>query len=199
MNRALRRRRTRVTVAGSLAALLLLAGCGSADRASAALSDASASPSGSPSSTLPSPTPQGKQPVLGSPKPQKWRQVTIDVNAVERDANGMLTVVYTVTNHGSDDFDLQNNDVARNLYTYGGTAGVTIIDRTAKQRYYPDTDNAVPNNCLCLHGTDNDDSGSVPAGGSQTAWDVYSPDPMPGSVEIDIPGYAPLKNIPVSG
>lgn len=185
-----------------LTALPVLTACGTGDhRPGAALTDASASASplanGPTPSGLPSPTPQGSLPALGSATSTKWPGLTLTVNAVEPGADGLLNVVWTMANHSSADFDL-TTEFMGSPYNYvgGGTQAVTITDHTAKQRYYPLVDDSV--HCQCYSGTENNNNGGLPQGKSQIAFDVYRPETTPSTVEIDAPGFTPIKNVPVS-
>lgn len=191
----------RTGAAAVIAALLVLTGCSSGSGAASLTAASSPATTASATATapaLPSPTPQGTMPVVATPKPRLWPDVKVTINAVERGAGGLLTVVFTVTNHGQADFDLQGK-FRPSPYNYigGGTEAVTIVDHTAKQRYYTLVNDGVT--CECYRGTDSNNNGNVPAGGSQTVYDVYRPDTMPTTVDVEIPGYAPAKDVPVTG
>lgn len=202
MNRP-HRRIGRVTASASIvvAALLALAGCStSGTSATTSLHDAApaAASATATAPALPSPTPQGSMPSAGTLEPQQWPDVEVTVNSVEHGAGGLLTVVWTVTDNGKDDFDMDVK-FSSSPYNYigSGTQGLTIVDHAAKQRYYPLVSESV--HCQCYRGTDSNNSGNVLAGSSQTVYDVYRPDPMPTTVDVELPGYGPAKNVKVTG
>ena len=119
--------------------------------------------------TAPTGTPSGEAfqwadrlPVIGTLNPKAPADATseakrvdtlqYDVNAVHRDSAGLVSLVWTITNKGTEEI-LIESDFAERLtgrYKIVSTSGVALVDPAAKVRYGPLRDDVGV--CLCFQG-----------------------------------------------
>lgn len=100
----------------------------------------------------------GKLPVLGSVQPNfqsappevvAGDHLKFDVNVLHRDAAGLVTAIWTITNLSDQEQGLgagiRGADLK--LYSEPAASGTSLVDTTANMRYWPSRDGA--NSCLC--------------------------------------------------
>lgn len=201
------RGRVRFGATGVAALLLLsaLSACGSggddADNSASPSASGSAANASTSPTALPSPSKAAALPVIGTLKPQgAGNGSKVVVNALRRGSGGLLTLVWTVTNTGKSDVIDVGSGFGGSAYNYvgSGVQGVTLVSAQAKQKYYPLVDDAV--HCVCSNFTSVGSTDvRLKPGQSITLYDLYKPDTMPKAVEVDVQGFQPVKNVPVSG
>lgn len=135
-------------------------------------------------------------PTLGRPQAQKAPSVELTLNTLRRDSTGLVTLVWTVRNTGSEDFDLvdhfRDTSYAR-VSTY--ISGITLVDETAKLRY--NSLHIVPRDtCTCT------DTPAAPnpvrSGEWETLYNTFKLPPSVSTVTVDIPGWTAMKNVRIS-
>ena len=135
-------------------------------------------------------------PTLGRPQAQKAPGIGISLNTLRRDSTGLVTLVWTVRNGGSDDLSLIDYFRDRSYQrTSTFVSGMTLVDETAKLRY--NSVQIVPRKvCTCT------DTAVVPSsissGDSITLYNVFKLPTSVSNVTVDVPGWAPLKNVKIS-
>lgn len=200
------RGRGRIAATGAAALLVLsaLSACGSggddADKSASPSASASGSAATSPTA-LPSPSKPAALPVIGTPEPQGGgNDLKVVVNAVRRGSGGLLTLVWTVTNTSKSDVIDVGSSFGTSTYNYigSGVQGVTLTNAQAKEKFYPLVDDTVQ--CVCSNFTSVGSTNvRLKPGLSITLYNLYKPDTTPKTVEVDIQGFQPLKNVSVAG
>ena len=148
-------------------------------------------------SSLPS-TPASLE-VLGSAdgKDAASADLIADVNSVERNEEGNLTsVTWSITNENTNPVVL--TWLHDQSYSYSGPyfSGVTAISGDEGKRFHPVMDGS--GKCLCSGNTSQNFSERIIAGKTTTYWSLFS---IPSSVEsltVEIPGFEPIEDIPIS-
>lgn len=133
----------------------------------------------------------------------KLQSVKVDINALTRDPSGLTQLTWTLTSTGSEKFAAlmfsQTGNTAAKIdyfkdrnYKGGLTAGVTLYDETGRLRYWTLRDKN--NYCLCF---DSMAIGKVnfSQGESATYYNLFKVPPEVRSITVEIPGYAPVKNL----
>lgn len=120
-----------------------------------------------------------------------------EVNSAERNESGnLLSVTWSIENTGNDSSVLVwLTDLS---YIYKGGAyfsGVTAIS-SESIRYHPIMDGS--GECLCAGNTSEDFRQRVSPGEKMTYWSMYSVPEDLESITIEIPGFDPIEDIPIS-
>lgn len=149
-----------------------------------------------PASMRLSPTPL---PTIGQPAPEQSPNAPVTLNALHRTESGLVTLTWTITNRGYDNYVPPTEWVG--IYDYANVngnapvSGITLTDEAAKIRYNPlrtDPDRV----CICTN--PGDQQAIQEKGGSEIMFETYK---LPGSVKsvtVNIPAFSPAKNIPIS-
>jgi outer membrane protein OmpA-like peptidoglycan-associated protein len=151
----------------------------------------------------PSTAPSGRPIATAQPVDPKLQSVKVDINALTRDPSGLTQLTWTLTSTGSEKFAAlmfsQTGNTAAKIdyfkdrnYKGGLTAGVTLYDETGRLRYWTLRDKN--NYCLCF---DSMAIGKVnfSQGESATYYNLFKVPPEVRSITVEIPGYAPVKNL----
>lgn len=139
------------------------------------------------------PTPQ---PSIGSAEPEKYPGISITLNSLHRDSSGIVTLNWTATSNGGEQF-WANVPWVGDVYKYADApaSAVTITDEAAKIRYNP---LRIDPRQLCMCQT----TTSIPAleqqGQSVNLFQTFKPPATVDSVTVNIPGFSPAKDVPVS-
>lgn len=157
----------------------------------------------SPSRIKPLPSDRPSLPTLGDARPTSssgW-DATVAVNAVRRGPNGLAVLYWTLTNTGSefvvDGAFVPKNNYERAEYYGGGPSAVTLTASQSDQRYHTLRDTA--KTCFCSHIIAGYDSYAIVKGESLTLFNTFKLPADVKSVTVDIPGFKPVKNVPVRG
>jgi hypothetical protein len=140
----------------------------------------------------------GPLPVAGTATAQdpKLKDVRLDVNAVHRDATGLTTLTWTLTNNGSDKFGIGYTFVAPgHLGTYDGltVSGAALVDPAAKLTYQTLRDQL--GGCLCT--TLNSGKSDLAPGESAIYYTAYALPSGVATVTVTFPGFTAVTNVPV--
>jgi hypothetical protein len=204
--------RSRLAQSASLtaAALVLLVGC-SAGGDSHAKSSPSGSGSAPPvrtSAINPSalPTAPSNPPVIASSdadpahnahilNTMDTTDMKLQVNSAKRDSSGIVTLTWTVVNNSDRDLDVYNTfwDSINGYYGHS-VSNVQLTDQAKLVKYHPLIDSDT--NCYCSRGGNADDN--LPAGESASYVDLFKPDPGTTKVDVDVAGFKPAKNVPIT-
>lgn len=139
------------------------------------------------------PTPE---PSIGAPQPEKSPNVPVTLNSLTRDPTGIVTLVWTVKNNGNESFYAPGG--WQGVYTYAGAplSGVSLTDETAKVRYQP---LRIDPRRLCMCNNPADQPEPLASGDVGQYFQSYKLPNSVKSVTVALDGYAPAKNVPVSG
>lgn len=181
-----------VLMVGLVATSTIVATMGPSDRAAASISQVSGTPRLQTALQQRSPAPM---PTIGRPAPEKWPDTPAAINSLHRDSSGFVTLIWTLTYNGANDFTLPVEFVSVYKYAPAPFSAITLTDESAKIRYNPLR--ADPSGkCICT------DNATVPndlnKGQSATLYQVFKLPSNVTSVTVSIPGYSPAKNIAVN-
>ncbi|GAA0964231.1 OmpA family protein [Actinocorallia libanotica] len=117
-----------------------------------------------------------------------------DVNAVHRDSAGLVSLVWSVTNKGSGEINLNASFSAwlTDRYKIVSTSGVSLVDPAAKVRYGPLRDDAGV--CLCFQGNLSGNYSLAP-GEKVTYGSLYKLPADLETVDVEIPFYSSASTI----
>lgn len=134
-------------------------------------------------------------PTLGRPQAKKASGIQVTINTLRRDSAGFVTLVWTVRNSGSDRIFL-NDYFGDRSYQRSNTSesGPTLVDETARLRY--NSIQIIPSQqCACT------DSAVAPGAINSGEWNImyntYRLPPNVTKVTVDVPGWAPMKNVTI--
>jgi hypothetical protein len=189
----------------SLAALVLIVGCSAGgSRASlAAVKADSTSPA--PGNASQPPTSPAPLPVVASSEPDPHQTQSDDtlrttglqlqVNSVKRDSTGIVTVTWTIINNGKGPVHTFNafSDEVDGYYGLS-VSNVQIVDQAQQLKYHPLIDTKMI--CYCSQGASADDN--LTPGNKIALQDLYKPDPGVTKVDVEVAGFEPAKNVPVT-
>ncbi|WP_344449834.1 OmpA family protein [Actinocorallia aurantiaca] len=144
-------------------------------------------------------------PVIGTLRPRaeagagdvakRVENLQYDINALHRDSTGSVSLVWTVTNKGTEEMNL-SIDFKEHLtsrYEGGGTGGVMLVDPAAKVRYGPLRDDE--DVCLCFHGLISGNYILDP--GEQAVYSgLYKLPEDVTAIDVQIPFYSSSHTIP---
>ena len=139
------------------------------------------------------PTPE---PSIGSAEPEKYPGISVTINSLHRDSSGIVSLNWTASSNGGKQF-WANVPWVGDVYKYDDApaSAVTITDEDAKIRYNP---LRIDPRQLCMCQT----TVNIPAleqqGQSVNLFQTFKPPADVDSVTVNIPGFSPAKNIPVS-
>ena len=123
--------------------------------------------------------------------------LTAEVNAVEMDAQeNILSVTWSVENNGTSDVVL--SWLHEGSYTYEGSyfSGVTANSEEIGQRLHPLMDGSGA--CVCSGNHATDFNNVVYPNNKLTYWSIYPAPEGTDSITIEIPGFDPIEDIPIS-
>ncbi|WP_231972553.1 hypothetical protein [Nocardiopsis alborubida] len=124
--------------------------------------------------------------------------LTAEVNVAEENESGnLLAVTWSIENSGSEPVVLTwLTDLS---YTYSGGAyfsGVTAFSPENGTRYHPIMDGE--GECLCAGNVSNDFEQRVDSEEKMTYWSMYSVPSDLETISVEIPGFDPIEDIPIS-
>ena len=118
----------------------------------------------------------------------------VEVNEVSRDASGQYaTLVYTIEYDVSDDLYL-GNVLTPGDYGMFDLAGVALVDGNMKYRPLTDTDDR----CLCSERLGSSVTDRLESGESVSYWAMYPLEEGVESVDVDVPEFGEITDVPVS-
>ncbi|MEU0491737.1 hypothetical protein ABZ249_21085 [Nocardiopsis sp. NPDC006139] len=128
---------------------------------------------------------------------ERSSSLVAEANQAGRNTEGnLLSITWSIKNEGNERVVLTWLAGRSYLYTGGNYAGVTVVDSEGASRYHPIMDNL--GSCLCSGSSSSTFKKRIEPGEQVTYWSVYS---VPGDVEnvtLEIPGFEPIENIPIS-
>lgn len=123
--------------------------------------------------------------------------LTAEVHEAKRDSTGaLLSVTWSVENTGDSPealIFLRDREYSYSEHNY---AGVTVKNNETDTRFHPIMDGS--GNCLCSGPTSNDLAQQVTPGQKVAYWSLYS---VPRDIEfivVELPGFSPIEDIPIS-
>lgn len=125
------------------------------------------------------------------------RSLTAEIHLAERDeSQKLLSVTWSVENSG--DGQVSTLWLRDRSYSYSGQnfAGVTALGSDQETRYHPVMDGEGA--CLCSGSISNDLVQNLNSGDKVAYWSMFS---VPGdldAVTIEIPGFEPIEDVPIS-
>lgn len=134
-------------------------------------------------------------PSVATARSEKWPTIQATVNAVRRTSSGLVTLVWTLRNTGTEDF--HPSAYFSGLYTtYRGDSanGITLTDEAGKVRY--NTLRLKSGRCVCTSFS----QAPTSIGHSQeiTLFEVYKLPASVAAVTVAIPGYQPVTNVSIT-
>lgn len=139
-------------------------------------------------------TPPPPLPSLATAQPEKWPKIQASVNWLRRSSSGLVTLVWTLKNTGTEVF--YPSAYFNGLYTmYKGESanGITLTDETGKVRY--NTLRLESGRCVCT--SFSQAPTSIAQNQTITMFEVYKLPANVSKVTVGIPGYSPAKNVPI--
>lgn len=135
-------------------------------------------------------------PTLGRPQAQKAPNVQVTLNTLRRDPTGFVTLVWTVRYTGSDRLLLNgyfgDRSAARSSVF---ESGPTLVDEAARLRY--NSIRIVPSqNCACT--STSAAPPEIDSGEWNIMYNTFKVPPNVAKVTVDIPDWAPMKNVTIS-
>lgn len=155
----------------------------------------------SPASDAPAPN-SSETSSLGSSKASNssWSGAVIEIRELKRSGSGNYAqLVWTLNNRSSSPINL--GDLRNRTYNYPGASsgsGLVLFDESNKLRFHPYIDS--DEDCICA-GADNSPGmfNLITEPGTQnTYWASYQLPPDVETVTVEIPGFLPVKDVPVS-
>ncbi|MBB6170656.1 hypothetical protein HNR23_000716 [Nocardiopsis mwathae] len=129
-----------------------------------------------------------------------WGDSTVTVNQlVQSDNGGYTSLTWTVHDQGGNKIRVSN--FRNTVFPYGAQGltpanGVALLDTDNEIRFYPSKDDE--GECLCSGPrTPRDYATTVPENGEATYWAAFDLPEGLSSVDIEIPGFQPVTNVPV--
>ena len=148
---------------------------------------------------------EGAFPVIATLRPKasdgandvakKVETLQYDVNAIHRDSAGLVSLVWTVTNKGTEEINVNSAFHSDTAYRYKivSTSGVSLIEAAAKVGYGPLRDDTGV--CLCFQGGMSGNYILAP-GENATYSSLYKlPEDLP-AVDVQIPFHSQSHTIP---
>jgi hypothetical protein len=133
------------------------------------------------------------------PQSTEVQNTKVEINALRREASGLVALTWTVANTGSQTFD------ASARFTFGGkfpmnydggfNTGVNLLD-PANGMYYRSLRDK-DNRCICSDFIGVGRNALNP-GDNVTFYNLYKLPPEVKSVAVEIPEYVGVKNVPIS-
>lgn len=149
----------------------------------------------------------GKLPVLASARPhfhasgnatiEGANNIRFDVNSVHREPSGLVTLVWTATNAGSQDQMIAGSFDKWLSLEYPGattTSGASLVDKSGQMRYWPSRDGQGV--CVCsstsaaVHTTQ-----TLKPNASVTYSDVYKPPATLSTMDVQISWFAETVDV----
>lgn len=206
MNSRLRLARSASLSVASLALLVACSAGGATPQHSASSGNAShAATNSGPVNAASLPTTPPKLPVIASSDadPNQGNQgsgldtrgMTLQINSAKRDSSGIVTLKWTVENssgHWLDAFNKFWDYLYR--YTGGSVSDEGLIDQAKQVKYHPLIDTEMT--CYCSSGGSSPDA--IAANGEMSFTDMYEPSPDVTKVDVEVAGFKPVKNIPIT-
>ncbi|MDT0327591.1 hypothetical protein [Nocardiopsis lambiniae] len=120
-----------------------------------------------------------------------------EANQADRNKEGnLLSLTWSIKNEGSERVVLTWLAGKSYLYSGGNYAGVTIVDPEGNSRYHPIMDNL--GSCLCSGSSSSNFKKRIEPGEQVAYWSMFSVPKNVESVTLEIPGFEPIEDIPVS-
>ncbi len=140
----------------------------------------------------------GKLPVAATATPlaNNVKGLKLEINSVHRDATGLTTMTWTLTNTASTKFGVGFTFVDRGQeFNYDGlnVPGARLVDQAGKLTYSPLRDEG--KECICTNL--NKGKGNLDPGESVTYFDSYELPPGAASVDVTFPFFAPAQHVQV--
>lgn len=149
----------------------------------------------------------GKLPVLASARPnfhasgnttiEGANNLRFDVNSVHREASGLVTLVWSVTNAGAQDQMVAGSFDKWLSLEYPGattTSGASLVDKAGQMRYWPSRDGKGV--CVCSSTSEAVYAvQTLKPGASATYSDVYKPPASIGTVDVQISWFAETVDV----
>ena len=123
--------------------------------------------------------------------------LTAEVNAAEQNNDGTVAAVtWSIENNGEDPVTL--SWLFEGSYTYTGSffSGVTASAKDSGTRYHPFMDGV--GECVCSGNIGSDFLNVLHAQTKLTYWSLYAIPEETEMITIEIPGFEPIEDIPIS-
>lgn len=124
-------------------------------------------------------------------------ELTAEVNKAEKsDTGNLVSITWSIENEGNSKSTL--TWLYDRSYAYSGSyfSGVTLTDSSASSRYHPIMDGF--GQCLCSGNISNDFTLGVNPKEKNTYWSLFSVPEDVDTVTVEIPGFEPIEDIPIS-
>ncbi|MEU3020562.1 MULTISPECIES: hypothetical protein [unclassified Nocardiopsis] len=157
-------------------------------------------PFGAASSVLAAPVPQTDLESLGTAESTDSISsgLTAEAHAAERNASGnLLSLTWSVENQGSSEVDFDWPQGTTYMYSNRmAYSGVTILSSNEGTRFHPVMDSA--GDCLCSGNNSMDSKNFLRPGEKVVYWSMFSVPEDVESVDLEIPGFDPIEDVPLS-
>ncbi|MGW5877881.1 hypothetical protein ACWFMI_15195 [Nocardiopsis terrae] len=124
--------------------------------------------------------------------------LSAEAHAAERNKSGnILSITWSIENTGDREVDVNWLQGASYMYSnLASYAGVTITSHSENKQYHPLMDN--DGDCLCSGNTSLDVKNFLRPGEKVAYWSMYSVPEDIDSIDLEIPGFEPIEDIPIS-
>ncbi|WP_241479645.1 hypothetical protein [Nocardiopsis lucentensis] len=116
--------------------------------------------------------------------------------ANRNESENLLSVVWSIENPASQSVSI--TWIADRSYTYTGPyfSGVTVVTTDESSRFHPVMDGA--GSCVCSGDTAHDFKRQIPPNEQVAYWSLFSVPSDVESVTVEIPGFDPIEDVPIS-
>ena len=117
--------------------------------------------------------------------------------AEKNESGNLLSVTWSIKNEGDGDvfftWPTGTSYMYKDALTY---SGVTVTSSSGDRRFHPVMDG--DNNCLCSGNVSIDFKEHIGAGEKVAYWSMYSVPEDVDAITLEIPGFEPIEDIPIS-
>ncbi|MFD6095609.1 hypothetical protein ACFVWN_08635 [Nocardiopsis flavescens] len=141
----------------------------------------------------------GKLETLGTSESNEARSsgLSAAVHEVTRDESGsFLFVTWSLENSSTDRKVLTWLSGSTYIYSGSSFSGVTITSPETEEKYHPIMDSQ--GMCLCSGNTSNKIQTGLDPEDQVTYWSTYSVSSEAESITVEIPGFEPIEDVPIS-
>ena len=128
-----------------------------------------------------------------------WNGAVIEIRELRRSVAGNYAqLVWTLNNESSKTINL--GELRNRTYNYGATAGsgLVLVDKDTGLRFHPYLDSDLDCVCAGVDHSPNVFDFIVEPRSQTTYWASYQLPPDVETVTVEIPGFLPVKDVPVS-
>lgn len=142
-------------------------------------------------------TPAPSSPVIATAAPAKYPGIKLAINSLTRDAAGVVTLTWTLTNDGQEDFQAAGGTF-NSISEYAGdtVSDVSLLDSEHKVRYHTLRDEK-SHYCVCTTLSVTGTHTFIKPGHSAAYYNTFTLPTDLTKITVEIPGFAGVKDLPI--